>query len=587
MTTMAKQSGDIFDFDDEKCFGRVISVDTATVILKVKDLETLRSLQVNGLVALKITSARRYLIGIVDRIRRTSLTADDDTSAEGVDAIEEDNIVRVVLIGTYAEKKGTNRHVFQRTLERVPEIDAPAFTLEGPMLTAFMQAISQDADDTGRVRVGVYTLDEEAVAFLDGNRFFQRHATIVGSTGSGKSYATAMLIEQIATLNEANALVFDIHGEYQTLRQEGIATYRIAGPADVKDGKGLADGVIYLPYWLLRFDALTAMMLERSAAGAPNQVAAFRQAVSSAKRAVVEEAGENDWLDNFTVDSPVPFPMDRVVADLEAKNSEMVPGLKGEKKGDLHDQLGKVLARIQSRREDRRFGFLFGAPEEALQLAWLEELVRVLVTNLPLQDVGAVRKVRIIDFSEVPSDILPLIVSLVAEIVFKVKQWQRVSEPIAMFCDEAHLYIPPNIEAEDALSAISLDTFERIAKEGRKYGIGLVAVTQRPAEVNRTVLSQCNNFIAMRLLNVEDRSVVKALLPDNLGGFSDLLPILDVGEALVVGDASPLPSRVRLDMPKAKPTSQTIPFWSRWSTPDGRIDPKIAVDAWRRQAVVR
>ena len=135
--------------------------------------------------------------------------------------------------------------------------------------------------------------------------------------------------------------------------------------------------------------------------------------------------------------------------------------------------------------------------------------------------------------------------------------------PIAISCDEAHLYIPAN--AQQSVEVSSLHSFERIAKEGRKYGVGLVVISQRPSEVNHTVLSQSSNFIAMRLTNSDDQNVIKKLLPDSIGNFADLLPILDVGEAIAVGDASLLPSRILIDKPKIEPNSATIKFWSEWS----------------------
>mgnify|MGYP002595369751 FL=1 len=192
--------------------------------------------------------------------------------------------------------------------------------------------------------------------------------------------------------------------------------------------------------------------------------------------------------------------------------------------------------------------------------------------------------VKIIDFSEVPSDVLPLIVSLIARVIFSVQQWTTAEHrhPIAIFCDEAHLYIPAN--TEKSIDDASLVTFERISKEGRKYGIGLVVISQRPSEVNRTVLSQSNNFIAMRLTNIDDQSVVKRLLPDSLGDYADMLPILDIGEALVVGDASLLPSRIRIAPPNMKPRSATIDFWDEWSKESTDVDISAAIEALRKQS---
>ncbi|MBF4328397.1 ATP-binding protein, partial [Vibrio anguillarum] len=150
--------------------------------------------------------------------------------------------------------------------------------------------------------------------------------------------------------------------------------------------------------------------------------------------------------------------------------------------------------------------------------------------------------------------------------------------------DEAHLYMPQRNMADSA-DDISLDIFERIAKEGRKYGVSLVVISQRPSEVNKTMLSQCSNFVSMRLTNAEDQGVIKRLLPDSLGGFSDILPTLDTGEALVVGDASLLPSRIRIDEPQNKPNSGTVDFWDEWQKPVKDTRLSVAVDNWRKQNI--
>ena len=223
---------------------------------------------------------------------------------------------------------------------------------------------------------------------------------------------------------------------------------------------------------------------------------------------------------------------------------------------------------------------VIASDESLLDYEYMSELCGKLMTPSRCGKNG----VKIIDFSEVPSDILPLIVALIARIIFSVQQWSTIEKrhPIAIFCDEAHLYIPAN--TEKSIDTASLDTFERISKEGRKYGIGLVVISQRPSEVNRTVLSQSNNFIAMRLTNVDDQTVVRRLLPDSLGDYAEMLPILDIGEALVVGDASLLPSRIRLTPPKMKPRSATIDFWDEWAKADVEVDIEGAVESLRKQS---
>jgi DNA helicase HerA-like ATPase len=227
---------------------------------------------------------------------------------------------------------------------------------------------------------------------------------------------------------------------------------------------------------------------------------------------------------------------------------------------------------------------MMAAPKSAQEFGWLPALAKVLMAGTRDQD-DKKGGVKIIDFSEVPSDVLPLIVGRIASLIFSVQQWTpKVNRhPIALICDEAHLYIPNRNEAGSVADA-ALHYFERIAKEGRKYGVGLVVISQRPSEVNRTVLSQCNNFIALRLTNAEDQSVVRRLLPDSLGGFTDLLPVLDTGEALVVGDASLLPSRIRISEPTNRPNSGTVNFWDEWAKDEKRDEIANAVAAWRRQS---
>ena len=189
-------------------------------------------------------------------------------------------------------------------------------------------------------------------------------------------------------------------------------------------------------------------------------------------------------------------------------------------------------------------GFCFKGGSDILEFDWLERFTYALLGSTSENGQGGI---KVIDFSEVPSDVLPLIVSLVARLAFSVQQWapSSIRHPVALICDEAHLYIPQRSLA-DAADDISIDIFERIAKEGRKYGVSLVVISQRPSEVNKTMISQCSNFVSMRLTNADDQAVVRKLLPDSLGGFSDILPTLDTGEALVVGDASLLPTRIRI-----------------------------------------
>ena len=576
----------IFNYNDTDALGKVSTVDTGTVIVRVDDVEKLRRLQVNRLVCLHSSKPGEHLVGVVQKIVRSlkeTKAMGEDELSDG-ETMPEENIVRVALIGTHIDRMGTERDVFRRTLETVPEIDANCFAMEGDNLTEFMRIIANVSDDKKKLELGIYTLDEKAVAYLNGNKFFQRHAIIVGSTGSGKSWTTARILEQVAGLPNANALVFDLHGEYGPLQNEEIRHFRVAGPGDLDKGVTLQDEILHLPYWLLGYEAMISMFVDRSDQNAPNQAMLMSRTITEAKKASLEEEKRQDILDNFTIDSPIPFDLDYVFEELKRLDTEMVPGTRGEKQGPYYGKLSRMIARLENKRTDRRLGFLFQGSDQTNKYEWLEALCSTLMGGAQEQSDGK-GGVKIIDFSEVPSDILPLIVSLIARLAFSLQQWMvpEKRHPIALFCDEAHLYIPERSQG-DASNEVSISIFERIAKEGRKYGVGLVVISQRPSEVNRTVLSQCNNLVSMRLTNAEDQGIVRRLLPDSLGGFSDLLPILDTGETLVVGDASLLPSRIRIAEPSTHPKSGTVDFWDEWSTsqPAGGIP--AAVEGWRKQS---
>lgn len=580
----------IFQYKDEEALGTVLSVDTATVVIKVADIDKLRRMQVNRLIVLQSSKPGQHLIGLVQKITRSS-SEQEKTGEKEADEIEKQslapqlNLVRATLIGTLIDKVGTKQNVFRRTLETVPEIDAKCFAIEQDVLTSFMRVIANVAADGQKLSLGHYTLDESAAAYLNGNKFFQRHAVIVGSTGSGKSWTTARVIEQAAMLPSVNALVFDVHGEYTPLKGDGIKHYRVAGPGDLGNDKGLADGVLYLPFWLLGYEALISMFVDRSDQNAPNQAMIIARTVLQMKSTYLAEKGQKELLENFTIDSPVPFSLEGLLGELNRLNVEMVPGARSgtEKQGDFHSKLSRMIARLENKLTDRRLGFLFQAPKESGYLTWLDDLSRVLLAGTS-QQTDKKGGIKIIDFSEVPSDVLPLIVSLIGRLAFSLQQWTVTEKrhPIALFCDEAHLYIPERSEGS-ATNEVAIKIFEKIAKEGRKYGVGLIVISQRPSEVNHTVLSQCNNMMTMRLTNAEDQSVVRRLLPDSLGGFGDLLPILDTGEALVVGDASLLPSRVRIQEPNDKPNSGTVDFWDRWMEAEYKDGINEAVTSWRKQ----
>lgn len=564
----------IFTFNDNSYVGTVQAVDTASVVVSVENETVLSNIKVNNLVIINASKERQTLIGMVNKIIRKF---NDLIQLEDDEEITTEDIVRINLIGTLLDKDGVDTNVFKRTLESVPEISSKCYCMDDKNLTSFMEVISSTSQCSGTpLNIGKYALSKHADAYLDGNKFFQKHAVIVGSTGSGKSCTVATVIEQIALLKSSNAILFDIHGEYSPITGDDIKHYRVAGPNDT-----YSDDVLFLPYWLLTYEEMMSMMLDRGDNNAPNQAMLFSKTVLQKKKEFLSNNGLEEMVDDITIDSPIPYEMDKLIDQFVFYNEEMVDGAKAntKKKGDYNGILSRFIQRLENKISDKRLNFMFSQDENLINSDYMNELCQKLL--LSASDGGGI---KIIDFSEVPSDILPLIVSLIARIIFSVQQWidKDKIHPIAIFCDEAHLYIPQNVK--QGMESLSLMSFERIAKEGRKYGVGLVVITQRPSEVDRTVLSQSSNFVAMRLTNADDQNVIKKLLPDSIGNFGDLLPVLDVGEALVVGDASLLPSRILVKRPDPEPNSSTIKFWDEWSkeSVDNLIDK--AVDSMRKQS---
>lgn len=580
----------VMSFESSEPIGRVMSVDTMRVFIHVDDHELLKKVMVGNLIAVQGATGHQFLISIVERVTRLpsdSLGVSEATDDETVPQPEEiQDTIRAVLVGTYRSKDGDAGPSFKRGADSCPQIDQPCHLIQGVNLTAFMGVLSQDVPSEKALRLGHFAIDPTAQAVADGDRFFQRHAAILGSTGSGKSYTVASLLERANTLSHPNIILLDMHGEYASLAKgkdypNGYAQYfKIAGPGDLVKPKPHS---LFLPYWLLNREEMLSMLLDRSDDNAPNQAMRFTSLVLEKKREALERSKLDEVLASFTVDSPIHYDLEALVKSLREDDQAMVVGSSGrDKQGQWHGKLTRFISRLEAKIKDRRYGFLFQSPKATSAYDWLQEIaVRFLSTTKDEQS-----GIKVVDFSEVPADVLPTIISVFARVLYDVQFWMcsESRTPVCLVCDEAHLYLPVRSDA-DAVSRRALDTFERIAKEGRKYGFALLVVSQRPSDVSKTILSQCNNFIALRLTNEQDQSAVKSVMPDSMAGIADILPLLDIGEAIVLGDSILLPSRIKLDKPTATPLSLTKNFWREWTEKRSDSDAiRAAVENLRRQS---
>jgi DNA helicase HerA-like ATPase len=565
--------------------GRVVSVDTSRVLINVSDSVLLTSIGVGQLLAIKGTTQQEFLIAITEKVTRTlglELSPEAETGDdESLSTVPRD-LMRAALVGTFRSVEGEKKNTFKRGADSFPQIDRDCYVISGGNLQRFMGILGQEIPEDERLLLGRFVADRSAVAIANGDKFFQRHAAILGSTGSGKSWAVALILERASKLKFPNIIVMDMHGEYAPLADKdkgGFAKrYRIAGPGDLDKPK---DDVLFLPYWLLNRDEMLSMILDRSDQNAPNQASRFTSHVRQLKQDFLDSVKKLEVKKTFTVDSPIPYQMKDLLSRLGADNTAKGVSSSTGKPiiGDLENKLTRFISRLEAKLEDRRYGFMFTPSIDALSYDWLsQQLVKLLGTS---DGAG----IKIIDFSEVPSDVLPVVTGTFARLLYDVQFWMKADSrtPVTILCDEAHLYLPVREDA-DAVQRQALGAFERIAKEGRKYGFSLLVVSQRPSDVSKTILSQCNNFLSLRLTNETDQNVIRRLMPDSLAGLTDILPLLDTGEAVLLGDAVLLPTRIRLDKPVIRPDSSTRDFWIEWSTKKADTDAIVAaVECMRSQ----
>lgn len=402
---------------------------------------------------------------------------------------------------------------------------------------------------------------------VNGNKFFNKHVAIVGSTGSGKSHTLSTIIQKAVSeksgdfsINNSHVIIFDIHSEYKS-------AFPTANFINIKN--------LVLPYWLLNSEELEEFFLDTDA-NDHNQKFIFKEAIVNDRKKHFKGTEKNK--NRIHYDSPLYFDIDYVLEYAKEKNTEVIGtgeeyvsgAKKGQEKttqGSLYGKLTNFVNRLENKINDNRLDFLLAQKSKDITF---EETLNQLIGYQS----GKESNVTVIDLSGVPFEVLSITVSLISRMVFEYgyfyKRLRNAKDPnekinndipILLVYEEAHKYVPNSDLVKYRSSKKSI---ERIAKEGRKYGITLLLASQRPSEISETIFSQCNNFIAMRLTNPIDQGYVKKLLPDTLGNLIDTMPSLKQGEALLVGESIILPSIVQIDRCTNEPSSNDIPYWELW-----------------------
>ncbi|MEP7181170.1 MAG: helicase HerA-like domain-containing protein [Betaproteobacteria bacterium] len=404
---------------------------------------------------------------------------------------------------------------------------------------------------------------------LDPSNLFGRHFAILGQTGSGKSWTVASLVQRtVAVMPCAHIIILDLHGEYCWKREDGSRHYAfpdtIVRHVDARE--------LEIPYWLMTFAELSDLLIERSEREATNQTAFFRDSLLAGREA--ENTSATLGLPRVTVDTPIYFDLAAIVTKIRAENTRTVGPRNAQ--GPMFGDFDRFLMRIESKLNDTRYDFLL-KPLKRNSSASLSSMLRDFV-GLGTQKAA----VTVIDLSSVPFDVRPTVAAQIGRLAFEFNYWNpKYREfPILLVCEEAHAYIPRDSDSQFAGSRKSM---ERIAKEGRKYGVGLAVVSQRPHEVSETVLAQCGTFVCLRITNPDDQAYVRSLVPESEGDLVSVLAGLGRGEALVLGEAVPLPTRLQFDKPSPTPNSDDIDFYGKWKDGPEDLDVDAIVKRWRSQ----
>lgn len=544
---------------DANCIGIVENVDTRKVVVSVEHEEALNTLKINDIVILGGSNSDEKLIGILTKVTKKRI--DFDEMEQDEDFLYSNNCCVVNLDGSFYNKFGAGEeNKFKRAINTYPEINSNVYQANEATMQIIMNAISNQKTENKNLEIGCFASNRNVAAMLDGNRFFQRHACIVGSTGSGKSYTVASILERANELPCANMIVFDLHGEYNELSYADQIKI-----CDETDG-------LHIPLWFFNYEEIQSLFIESSEGASTNQRAAVINYILKKKKEYIKNNMKDISEEVVTADTPIPFSAKELIQYLEEQNSLEIDtgevykngdnkGNAKTKRGQYYDKLTNLITRLRTKMDDKKYGFVFDE-RETKEADYLNQFAERIMGKDKY-------RIKVIDLSEVPSDMIAIIIGIVTRIIYDIQFWitptkDEVRHPLVLVCDEAHIYMSNDMSKMKAIERKSLEIFEKIAKEGRKYGIGLLIVSQRPAELNTTIMSQCNNIISLKVTNDRDKSAVAAMLTDSLVGIVETLPNLDVGECVVVGDAIMLPSKIILAKPKEKPKSATIDFWDRW-----------------------
>ena len=536
---------------------------------------------------LKIHVGRRLLFGMIRTLRLQT----EEEAAAIASLQTERRVLEADLIGEGAWNSEISTLHFVRGLSTsaLPMQEVHLLTDEETTHVYGSVERTEEGDPECRVVIGQYVGPRAVECRANIDKMFGQHCSVLGSTGAGKSSAVAAVLQSVLehrmagrTLHPRIVLI-DPHGEYGRAFGERCCIFRAYNPlgrADDEEGEELR-----LPYWLMTSDEFRSLVVGKTEFEATSQANTVYKALAHARMVaagLIEPAQQDiantpagchpqdamarpgvpeQMIASFDRDKPTPFSLTEFRNHIEWRqpykhgNNAKVPA------GEFHKDYGSILDKLTVLCNDSRIDFLMRDHREGHP-----DLADVLSQFVSSRDDD--RDIRIVDISGLPNEVAGPLTAAIARLLFQYKLYQSAEErkrdPILVVCEEAHRYVPNRGEAQYAAAQ---DGIRRLAREGRKYGVGLMLVSQRPSDVEETVLSQCNTWLVLRLTNSADQNHVGRMLPDTLGAMTSLLSSLPRQQALFLGEGAAIPARIKLRTldDSRVPKSADVPFGSGWA----------------------
>jgi hypothetical protein len=456
-------------------------------------------------------------------------------------------IANVDLLGETITNERAGQPTFSRGISVYPVLGAPVL-----MATSDDIALIYAKSNAWALNIGSLYQDPDQPAYLMSQEFLSKHSAIIGTTGSGKSCALTLILRALLTAHRnGHVVLLDPHGEY--------------APAFAGMAECMTPETLQLPHWLFSFEEIVEIFCSKDRVDRSHETAILKDAIFAAKQDFIRTTGK---AVRMTIDTPVPYRITNVlqrISDAMGKLDNphnVVPYL-------------RLMSTIENLRHDRRYAFMFeGLSMRDNMDEIISDILRVPVSGRPI---------TILDLSAVPSEIVAVVVSVLCRLIFDFALWtdRREAIPILLVCDEAHRYIPQDERLGFEATRRSIS---RIAKEGRKHGVSLCLVTQRPSELSEAVLSQCSTIFALRMTNMNDQKFVRSMLPDSALGLLNSLPTLRQREAIVVGEGVAHPMRIRFSHldPEFRPRGEATNFPAAWEKDShSRAFVATIIDRWR------